>query len=340
MASKNAREHLRSAGLPVDANRFDQYDSLETAADLSALFDVLSSVKDKNGNPFVFTAFALPANIHFERMVKENYQEYRYELLPETLQRLPGHEGTWPLWLEGMKEKFMVPQFHGREHANVKLLMELLSMDDPQVLSCFKNRSFGAITTTKYPTIDYASAFDFAEFGENACLSSIVADGLQAFKTVFGINARNFNAPGRPAHETLEKSLADGGVKYIDVPLIKTEHQGNGKYRKRINYLGKKNSHGQRYLVRNCVFEPLLNRNADSVDSCMAEIKAAFALGKPANISSHRVNFCGHIDSSVRDHGLLQLKTLIGSIKKTWPEVEFMSADQLGDLIAMNDNHE
>jgi hypothetical protein len=338
MASRDARERLRMAGLPVDNNRFDKFDSLETADDLAALYDTLSSVKDTHDNPFVFTAYALPANIDFERMEKENYSEFRFELLPHTLNRLPGHEGTWRLWLEGIEKQMLVPQFHGREHVNLKVLMELLTERDPQLMACFRERSFGALTTVRYPTIAYVSAFEFDKVEENRALATIALEGLELFHKVFGRTATNFNAPGAPAHQILEKTLARGGVKYIDAPFIKKEHQGGGKYTYRFNYLGKRNQYGQRYMVRNCVFEPLIDRNDDNVERCLAEIEAAFSFGKPAIVSSHRVNFCGHIDRSVRDHGLIALKKLLSKVKQRWPDVEAMSADKLGDLISANHN--
>ena len=66
----------------------------------------------------------------------------------------------------------------------------------------------------------------------------------------------------------------------------------------------------------------------------MQQIEAAFRWNLPANISSHRVNFCGHIDPKNRETGLKALKELLDAIVKRWPEVEFMSSDQLGDLIS------
>jgi len=65
----------------------------------------------------------------------------------------------------------------------------------------------------------------------------------------------------------------------------------------------------------------------------MKQIEAAFLWNKPAIISSHRVNFCGHIDENNRKKGLTSLKQLLDEIVKRWPDVEFMSADELGDTI-------
>lgn len=86
-------------------------------------------------------------------------------------------------------------------------------------------------------------------------------------------------------------------------------------------------------MVRNIVFEPVENRGEDSVNLAMKQIEAAFRWNRPAIISSHRVNFCGHVNPENRVNGITALKDLLKRITERWPDVEFMSADQLGDLI-------
>jgi hypothetical protein len=62
-------------------------------------------------------------------------------------------------------------------------------------------------------------------------------------------------------------------------------------------------------------------------------IETAFRYYKPAIISSHRVNFIGAIVPDNRNKNLMLLKQLLFEIVKKWPDVEFMSSDQLGDLM-------
>ena len=331
MASSQARQELAKAGLNVEQNRFDQYDSLETAEDLRQLFDALSSVRDKHGRHAVITAFALPANIDFDAMRQSGYQRFQYELLPDTLARLQHYDGTWTQWQLGIKEKIFVPQFHGREHINISFLMTLLAKRDPEIIQCFANSSYGGISPRSDTHTDYASAFAFNDFSENDELEKLVLDGLDVFRKVFGYSAEHFNSPGGREHHILERTLAEGGIRFIDTDMVKREHQGHGKFRRRLHYLGEKNGYGQTYLIRNCVFEPLLDK--DCVESCLTEIATAFRWNKPANISSHRVNFCGYIDPGVRAHGLRMLRELLKKIVQNWPDVEFVSTVELGNLI-------
>ena len=85
--SAEARKNLDAAGMKI-YSRFDALDTLETTQDLEQLFEVLSSVKDKNGRHAVFTPFALPCNIDFEKMETENYEKFHFETLPNTYKKL------------------------------------------------------------------------------------------------------------------------------------------------------------------------------------------------------------------------------------------------------------
>ena len=62
-------------------------------------------------------------------------------------------------------------------------------------------------------------------------------------------------------------------------------------------------------------------------------MEIAFRYNNPAIISGHRVNFSGHIEPSIREFGIGELNKLLNRIVKRWPEVEFMSSVQLGELI-------
>jgi len=340
--SRKAREKMDRAGLNI-LSRFDAYDTLETREDLEVLFEVLMSVKDKTGRSAVFTPFALPCNIDFEKMAEENYEAYHYELLTDTYEKLAvrdvkAYEGTWALWKEGTEKGMLVPQFHGREHFNLKVFEEKLAQRDEELLQALKNRSYVSISNSGYSTIGYTAAFEFWDFNENVNFNDIIIDGLNAFEKVFGYRSNHFNPPGGREHPVIHQVLKDEGIKYLDTPLIKTEHQGKGKYKNVINYTGKKNKLGMTYQVRNVVFEPTHDRGVDWVSFSLKQIETAFFWNRPAIISSHRVNFCGHIDPKNREKGINALKELLHKIIGRWPDVEFMSANELGDLISKSKN--
>lgn len=319
-------------------SRFDALDTLETKQDLEQLYQVLDSVKDATGRNAVFTPFALPCNINFEKVADNGFQKYEYELLPETYSKLAKEQpeaylGAWEKWQEGIQKGFLKPQFHGREHLNLAIFQDKLKNEDQQLLTALKNKSYTSISDDKYPTMSSFAAFDFWEVSENDNLKSILIDGLTQFETVFGYQSNYFTPPVFSIHQSLFATLKENGIDYIDLALLRKEHQGENRFKKSFNYTGKSTKEKLTIMVRNVVFEPTEDRGIDWVSFTMKQIETAFRWDKPAIISSHRVNFCGHIEESNREKGLKTLQELLEAIVKKWPDVEFMSADELGTYI-------
>lgn len=337
LGSAASRSNMNANGLRV-LNRFDAHDTLETTQDLEMLYEALTSVKDVHGKPAVFTAFSLPVNIDYESMAQSNYESYIYELLPNTYKKLSGsdqqsYQGAWALWQEGIDQRLLYPQFHGREHLNLKVFKEKLEKRDQEALCALRNRSYTSISETGYSSIRYTAAFEFWDPIENAAFDAIIIDGIDKFKEVFGFAPLHFNPPGGREHPSIHKVLFDQGIKYLDTPFLKREHQGFGTYKKKLNYTGKSNNLGMIYQVRNAIFEPTHDRGFDWVKFTLRQIDTAFKWNKPAIISSHRVNFCGYVDQNNRKIGITALKSLLKAIVLKWPDVEFMTSVELGQLI-------
>ncbi len=340
LANQQARKKMDYAGLKV-LSRFDAFDTLETRQDLEMLFDTLSSVSDCNGKHAVFTPFAVPCNIDFEQLSDEGYKQYRYELLPVTYEKLTAlepdaYEGTWKLWKEGIAQGLMAPQFHGREHLNLKVFGEKLANKDHELFTCLENRSYTSISDSGYQTIGYTAAFDFSEVKENEGFKEIIEDGLDAFEKVFGYRSVHFTPPGGREHQSIHQYLHNCGIQYIDTPLIKQEHQGKGNYTKSVNWTGKRTESGLICCVRNVVFEPTHERGFEWINFSLQQIETAFRWHRPAIVSSHRVNYCGHISPENRKVGLDSLKRLLKAVVNRWPDVEFVSS---GDLVSMMTKH-
>jgi hypothetical protein len=336
--SKKAFENIHLKN-PVKEKRFDRYDTLETREDLELLYEVLSAVKDKYRRPAVFTPYALSCNIDFERMQEEGYQAYRYELLPETYKKLSNqqptaYEGAWELWQEGIKIGLMRPEFHGREHFNLKVFEEKLAKKDAALMLSLENRSLANIGPSGYAAIGWTAAFSFWDpVADTKRFPSIMSEGLAAFEQVYGYKPKAFTPPAQqfPAH--LEEKLKNWGLQALDRPFYQGKHIGFGKYKKQFASMGYKKEKGMVEIVRNVVFEPTAS-NIDHVAKAIQQIEAAFRWNKPAIISSHRVNFCGHIDPNNREKGLGDLKALLKAIVQKWPEVEFVSVGDLVDIIS------
>ena len=335
--SKEARAKLDEAGMKI-YSRFDLFDTLETKQDLEQLFAVLNSVKDKNGRSAVFTPFSLPCNIDFEKMAADDYRKFYYEKLPVTYNKLAkeqpeAYNGAWEMWQEGIVKGFLKPQFHGREHLNLFVFNDKLDKRDFQLLTALKNKSYTSISDEDYPTMSSTAAFDFFDVNDNEQFKPIIKEGLQLFEEVYGYRSNYFTPPVYQIHHSLFSTLKENGIEYIDLGLVRKEHQGQSKYQTSFNFIGKKTKNDLTIMVRNIVFEPTEDRGLDWVNFTMKQIDRAFRWNKPAIISSHRVNFCGHIDPKNREKGLRTLRQLLQEIVKKWPDVEFMSADEMADCL-------
>jgi hypothetical protein len=64
----------------------------------------------------------------------------------------------------------------------------------------------------------------------------------------------------------------------------------------------------------------------------------AFLTRKPAVISMHRLNFMGSLVEQNRMDNLKLFEKLITKLLLKWPDIEFMTTDELGDLIKKNKN--
>ncbi|MGC4041455.1 MAG: hypothetical protein QM710_11910 [Flavobacterium sp.] len=335
--SAQARKNMDAAGMKT-YSRFDALDTLETKQDLEQLFRVLSSVTDKNGRHAVFTPFALPCNIDFEKMEAGDFKQFHFEALPNTYKKLAvqqpeAYSGAWDLWKDGIAKGFLRPQFHGREHLNLQVFNDKLQKRDTQLLTALKNKSYTSISDEEYPTMSAMAALDFWNVNENEAFKPVLMEGLDLFEQVYGYRSTYFTPPVFNIHHSLFQTLKDNGIQFLDLALLRNEHQGFNAYKKSFNYIGKKTQEGLTIMVRNVVFEPTEDRGIDWVDFTMKQIETAFRWNKPAIISSHRVNFCGHIDAGNREKGLAVLENLLKKIIEKWPDAEFMAADELADYL-------
>lgn len=335
--SKEARKNLDKQGLKA-FDRFDIHDTLETRGDLEMLFETLISVRDINGKNPVFTAYSVPCNINFETMAENDYTEYVYEKLPVTFKKMALRHGevydnTWEIWKQGMDQNLIKPQFHGREHFNLKVFKEKLNNRDKEVLESLKNNSYTSISNTGYSSIIFSESFAFWDFNDIKSFPEILSSGLQEFYDVFGYRAEVFTPPAQQFPKELESQLRDYGLISIDKPFIHKRHIGEAKYKYEHNTTKFNKENDLSILVRNVVFEPNLDTQTDWVDYTLKQIEAAFRWNKPANISTHRLNFSGFVSESNRYNSLKSLKKLLFEIKKRWKDVEFISANELAKMI-------
>jgi len=336
MPSREVYNKCLREGYPVDKISYERYDSLLSEEDLGMLFALLSSFKDINNNHPVITANCLVANPDFERIEAEDFKTYHFELITETFKKYPRHQNNFNLWKQGMEAGVFHPQYHGREHVNVSLFMEALQRGDEACRFGFEQRMPGCIAKGPEGLGNYfVEALRYHSGQDKNEKLKIYVEGLLLFESLFGYRSESIIPPNYTWSPDFNASVWAQGVRHIQgLRLMNEPMPGEPNKQHRI-YLGKQNSLGQTYLVRNSIFEPSMFGLGikDPVQRCLNELKIAFAMKKPAIISSHRINYVGHIDPGNRDQNLAMLDEILSRALKRWPDIEFKSSDQLGRII-------
>lgn len=338
VASRNSQSALSAMGIPMATNRFNRFDSIENNADIEGLFNVLTSFKDSKGNHPNFTAACTIGNPHFEKIKESEFRDYHYELFPETLARFSNTHKVFSYFQKGIAEGFFTPEFHGREHLNVPVWMRALQEPVSIVRDAFKESFFymdPSVLPLQYKC-GFGASFNCIEGNDKVTYSQILDDGLQQFETLFGYKSTFVIPPAQAYFEELDTVLLQHKVSAVDRPVFSSGNKAMQLLSGKQEYTGKRNKRGLLSIVRNAVFEPNMNEHSDGVDECLAAIAFNFDCRLPTVISNHRAAFVGGIVEQNRSNGLKALEKLLSEILKKWPDVEFVSAVTLQDIINEN----
>ncbi len=338
MPSLEVYNKLLHSRIPLSRNVFNKYDTLADKSDLDSLFDVLLSVRDKNEHAAVITAMTNVANPDFRRILASEFEEYFYEPFTETLVKYNRHPDTFNTWKKGIELGIFIPEMHGREHIAVQFWLRELKEGNRIVREGF-SYEFIAVSHGNIDQVldQFRPEFYFNNNNQIPFLQNSIVTGISLFRELFGYFPRIFVPANSVFHHRFEKTLAECGVRYLYGNTLNPVPGKNG----RIKYVyfknGKRTLDNLIYYTRNCSFEPADPRYR-GIDNTLKQVAAAFRWNKPANISTHRVNFVGGIDIRNRERSLRELKKLLDSIIRIWPDVEFKSsAEMLGELYPLDE---
>lgn len=331
MPSKEVEKKLIESGFLIQSKSNERYDALESAQDFEALFNVLNKFRDKNDRHPLFTANTIMTNPDFEKIKASGFTKYRSEPFTQTYCNYPdSHSNSFELFQEGIEAGLLLPQYHGNEHINTNRWMQALQSKKSDASAVFNYGMVGITAKDKTEARNKLMiAYDFDDNEERLQQIDRLAKGFNAFDNCFGFKSNSFIAPVYTWHESVEKMLSKKGVQCIQSG--KVQIQPNAPNKK--HYTGERNIYGQSYIVRNVFFEPIFYSES-IVQKTLSYIRAAFLLNKPAVISTHRCNYMGHINEKNRKNGLKELEALLREVTNKWPDVEFMSSPELGEIIA------
>jgi hypothetical protein len=337
MPSSKTYQKLYRLGLVVESCPYARFDSLASEEDLTLLFSLLSDFRDKTGRHPVITANTVMTNPDFEKIRDSEFREYHYEPFTQTLKKYPLHQESFELWKQAMADGLFYPQFHGREHVNIRAWMKALQNDGSNYRSAFDDQvTWLGPKQNENDHISVRASYDTDNVSDFEDQKKALAEGLALFKKVFIYESESFIANNFIYHPELNDTLYRHGVRYIQgMKYQMLPYLGKTKREMIRHYQGEFTKPGLYHLIRNCVFEPAqYPGNHDSAGYCLKGIQNAFFWKKPAIITAHRLNFVGYIDSKQRDRNLKQFRDLIRMILETWPDAEFMTSTELGKLIS------
>jgi len=326
------------SGYSVDKIAYEKFDSLASEDDLELLFGTLTKFKDSNGNSPVITANTIMANPDFERIRNSGFTNYYYEHFTETLKKYAKHSNSFKLWKEGINNKIFYPQYHGREHLNVSKFMKALRDKDTDAHFAFNHSLPGSMPHGLPPKGNkYVEATRYISEKDKWEKLDIFLEGYKMFTDTFGYKSKTVIPTNYTWSADWDEKAAAAGIKYYQGNPVMKEPVLTVRKKDKLHrhYLGQENKFGQKYLIRNAIFEPSLFRLKvnNPVDECLKQIETAFRWKKPAIVTSHRINYIGYLDESNRDKNLKLFEELISRIVKKWPDTEFHNSESLANLI-------
>jgi len=331
--NSEVREELATLGIDMESNPHSKYDSLERFEDLLELEHVLDYFANEYNKKIKITANFITANPYFERIKESKYQEYFFEPFNLTYFNRDKNQDVLNQIKKMINKNYFQPQFHGREHINVNFWLEELKNGNQDFLNAFKRNCY-AIDSNKMSKNrkNLMAALEYENDDQKRFVEESISAGHQIFKDVFGFNSTTFIAPRYVWNDQINDRLLREGITHLQTVMYQQSFK-NKQYETVFHYTGQKNRKCDlKYLVRNVYFEPSYGK-IDWVKNAMDKIDLAFKFKTPAIISMHRINFVGGIDQNARGNHLNQFKTLLESIITRYPEVEFLSSDELAQLI-------
>jgi hypothetical protein len=335
MPNRTAWEQLLAVGIRVDQSRYDRLDCLENRDDFQALMNLISAHRDANGRPATFTFNTVMGNPDFQAIESDGFENFHHQHLFDSYRHYHGKD-LEPVWRQAIDQRLIRPQLHAREHLNSPLWMRDLKGGHREARLAFDHRFYGLKTRTGSPNQkNYLTACWPDSPAHMREIIDIAEDGTEQFEQTFGYRSKTFIGCNYVWPGALEAGLANRGVELLQTQRghIQPDPEAHGAPTIRRHYTGQMNRHGQSYSVRNVLFEPYLDENADWAKRALAEIDQAFRLSRPAIVCSHRINYVSGMDIAHRDRSLRQLNSLLTKVRQRWPDVEFTTSDELSELI-------
>jgi hypothetical protein len=296
LRDREGLEQLRAAGIALNELPYDSY-TLETADDLIALRDVLNHHRDSSGRHPCLEMNFIVANLDFAKMRANSFNAIHLRPLADGLPEGWHRPGLTEVYRQGISDGVFEPALHGVTHFCRSAVERTLTADGER--AALLKALWQAGTPYIYwrmPWIGYE--YWDPEQPENDGMLEVenqrvlIGQSVGFFVKMFSTVPHSACAPGYRANDDTHQVWAQHGVRVAqNGPGVSVPPHFD-----RFEVLN---------LYRTVEFEPATDA-AFSVETCLQAAEECFALGIPAIVSVHSINF----HSTVRDFRARTLQAL------------------------------
>lgn len=300
---------------------------LDQAKALKNLHEILARFKDEMGHAPVATLGVILATADTRRIRDAGGAEYFSANLSE-----PVYTPLREVMEEGVRQGVFALHLHGMEHYWPQTLMQA-AVKDASVRNWLQ--SDGIPRTESLPSPLQARWTDASVLPSRAlaseALRAAVTEETGLFGACFNVRPRVAVATTFVWTEEVETAWANEGIDVIITPGIRhtcrdVTGKPGGEDKRMVN--GELSKSGQIYLVRDVYFEPMLGHTPERL---VSDTKERARLGRPCLVEMHRFNFIGAAEK--RDTSLRLLEAALEQLRRTFPEIRFMTSLELADAM-------
>ena len=296
---------------------------------LKKLLECLANHRDSVGREAVLTADCVLAVPDIPAINESSRSIYRRKMLDIDFPSIHA------VMKEGIKIGTMVPQLHGLEHLNSSAFLRLCHAKDPRVKDACKDDDWWDWESLDSPLQ--------AHYVDGSCLPTralpikdlemLIKEAVGQFERIFGYPSASTVAPCYLWNDDVERIWARNGIAYIQTAGYRCPSRDQeGRYiqdKKQIRIGDESTAGGQRYLVRNVMYEPADGKNTP--ETALNEAIAARRQALPITISTHRYNYTRSKEGFIL--ALEGLDLLLSKIEKQFSNIRYISSPELGQSI-------
>jgi len=306
---------------------YDEYDVLEKKEDLLRLGELIDGYKNRP----TFNTYVVLENPDFERILEYKCDGFYSMDLFDSYEYYYGQNNK-NTWSDLTSNNLFFPQLHSGLHLNKELWLNDLNLyKDKDVYNALRlNTTIVRQGTSSRNHKHYLASFHNFSIKDLVDKKIRLEQDILKFKLLFNMDTKTFTPPNYVFPKSLFPVLKKNNIKSLQCgKYLLFPNKKNGKLKSNRLLIRSKFSNVKVHK-RNVSFEPILYRNTNKcVDNTLQQISNVFQRNHPAIISTHRINYCSNHLKGKDPVGLSALKILINKINSIWPDVRYMTSDEL-----------